>query len=421
MSKFWIIATDVYKKNVKSLSFLIMILAPFLLVGIVYLAGSLASGFSGDTTIGLVSENQALVKELTKNKTEDFSFKAVSSEKKAQEQLKDEKIDAYLLLDTTDNQISGQLYSERSLGNATEMLIPQMLNQLQTMANANRLNLTAEQVAMLNQQATFKKAKISFDENGKIKTGEDNTGIQMALAMGGITILLFVFISSYSSIIAQEIASEKGTRIMEVILSSTKAQTHFYGKLTGVILVALTQIFIYGVAFVLGYSQLKNLDFMKSLLSGISPQSIFSSIFIFTLGFFIIGILVFAVLAALCGSLVSKPEDTAKAVQPIMYIGLIGYMIGITFGTNDPQNIVVKVTSFIPLISSYIMPVRLATETASTMEAIVSLVILAVFGIILTIFSARLYKSNVLVYSEGGMIQSLKQSISILKNEQKHK
>lgn len=421
MSKFWIIATDVYKKNVKSLSFLIMILAPFLLVGIVYLAGSLASGFSGDTTIGLVSENQALVKELTKNKTEDFSFKAVSSEKKAQEQLKDEKIDAYLLLDTTDNQISGQLYSERSLGNATEMLIPQMLNQLQTMANANRLNLTAEQVAMLKQQATFKKAKISFDENGKIKTGEDNTGIQMALAMG-ITILLFVFISSYSSIIAQEIASEKGTRIMEVILSSTKAQTHFYGKLTGVILVALTQIFIYGVAFVLGYSQLKNLDFMKSLLSGISPQSIFSSTFIFTLGFFIIiGILVFAVLAALCGSLVSKPEDTAKAVQPIMYIGLIGYMIGITFGTNDPQNIVVKVTSFIPLISSYIMPVRLATETASTMEAIVSLVILAVFGIILTIFSARLYKSNVLVYSEGGMIQSLKQSISILKNEQKHK
>lgn len=75
MSKFWIIATDVYKKNVKSLSFLIMILAPFLLVGIVYLAGSLASGFSGDTTIGLVSENQALVKELTKNKQRTFLSK----------------------------------------------------------------------------------------------------------------------------------------------------------------------------------------------------------------------------------------------------------------------------------------------------------------------------------------------------------
>ena len=133
----------------------------------------------------------------------------------------------------------------------------------------------------------------------------------------------------------------------------------------------------------------------------------------FYIRLFIIGILVFAVLAALCGSLVSKPEDTAKAVQPIMYIGLIGYMIGITFGTNDPQNIVVKVTSFIPLISSYIMPVRRPKRINNGSNCLIS--DFGSFGIILTIFSARLYKSNVLVYSEGGMIQSLKQSISILK------
>ena len=104
-----------------------------------------------------------------------------------------------------------------------------------------------------------------------------------------------------------------------------------------------------------------------------------------------------------------------------MYIGMIGYIIGISLGASDPQNIVIKVTSYIPFISSYIMPVRLATETASVFEAIISLVILVITGIVLAIFSARLYKSNVLVYSEGGMIQSLKQSLSILKNEQKNK
>ena len=141
---------------------------------------------------------------------------------------------------------------------------------------------------------------------------------------------------------------------------------------------------------------------------------------ILSLLFFVVGILVYSVLAALCGSLVSKPEDTAKAVQPVMYIGMIGYIIGISLGASDPQNIVIKVTSYIPFISSYIMPVRLATETASVFEAIISLVILVITGIVLAIFSARLYKSNVLVYSEGGMIQSLKQSLSILKNEQKN-
>ena len=95
----------------------------------------------------------------------------------------------------------------------------------------------------------------------------------MALAMG-ITILLFVFISSYSSIIAQEIASEKGTRIMEVILSSTKRKPILW-QINWGYSSSFNTNFHLRVAFVLGYSQLKNLDFMKSLLSGISPQSIF--------------------------------------------------------------------------------------------------------------------------------------------------
>lgn len=418
MNKFWIIAKDVYKKNVKSMSFVIMILAPFLLIGIVYLAGSVASGFSDDSKIGLVSDNQQIAQQLEQAKGDSYSFKIVDSEAEAQKQLKDEKIDSYLIVDTSGEQISGKLYAERSLGTTTELTITQQLNQLQTYENANKLDLSAEQLASLSQAAKFSKTKVSFNDKGKMTTGQDNTGIQIALAMG-ITILLFVIITSYSSIIAQEIASEKGTRIMEVILSSTKAQTHFYGKLAGVIAVALTQIVIYALAFVIGYSQLKNLDFVKEILDGISLQTIFGSTMIFTLLFFVLGVLVYSVLAALCGSLVSKPEDTAKAVQPIMYIGMIGYLIGITFGASDPQNIVVKVTSYIPLISSYIMPVRLATETASVLEAVISLVILVIFGIALTIFSARLYKSNVLVYSEGGMIQSLKQSLSILKNEQK--
>lgn len=57
MSKFWIIVIDVYKKNVKLLFFLIMILVLFFFVGIVYLVGFLVSGFLGDIIIGLVLEN----------------------------------------------------------------------------------------------------------------------------------------------------------------------------------------------------------------------------------------------------------------------------------------------------------------------------------------------------------------------------
>jgi ABC-2 type transport system permease protein len=321
-----------------------------------------------------------------------------------------------MVVKSDSGQLNAELFSEHALGTTEEMTIAQLLNQLQSYQNATQMQLSPEQVAALNQPAIFNKTKVSFDQNGKMESGEDNSGIQMLLS-SAISILLFVIITSYSSIIAQEIASEKGTRIMEVILSSTKAQTHFYGKLVGVIAVAITQFVIYGLTFVIGYSQLKNLTIVKDFMNGLSLQDVFGPMLIFTLLFFILGILVYAVLAALCGSLVSKAEDTAKAVQPILYVGLIGYFIGITIGASDPQNIVVKVTSFVPLISSYIMPVRLATETASNMEAAISLAITAVFGIALTLFSAKLYKSNVLVYNEGGVWKSLKQSISILRNE----
>ncbi|EOT51399.1 MULTISPECIES: ABC transporter permease [Enterococcus] len=418
MNKFWIIALDVYKKNVRSISFLIMLLAPFLLMGIIYLAGSLASNFSSDTTIGIVTSDHTVSQALTKSKVADLSFKSYDSQKAAQDALKNEKIDGFMELDTTDNTVVATLYNTSSIGSTTELGLQQMLSQIQSTLRAQSLDISTEAAASLSQPATFSKTKVSFNDQGKMIQGEDNSAVQLILVIG-ITIVLFIFITSYSSIIAQEIASEKGTRIMEVILSSTKAKTHFYGKLTGVILVALTQIVVYVAAFSIGYTQLKKLDFVKSLLENFTLDKLFGPALWFTLLFFIFGILVYAVLAALCGSLVSKPEDTAKAVQPILYIGMIGYIIGFTFGTNDPQNIVIKVTSFIPLISSYVMPIRLATNTASLAQASISFLLLVLFGIGLTLFSANLYKSNVLVYSEKGMFQSLKESLTILANEKR--
>lgn len=67
------------------------------------------------------------------------------------------------------------------------------------------------------------------------------------------------------------------------------------------------------------------------------------------------------------------------------------------------------------------MPLRLASGTAAMSSAFVSLGILIVFTILLTLFSAQLYKSNVLVYSEGGTLSALKQSISIMQNDRKKK
>ena len=419
MSKMGIIIKDVYKKNVKSTAFLIMILAPFLLMGIFYLSQYFFGDANDINKIGIVSEQPAIAEQLAETKNDDYKFKVITSDKKAQAQLEDKKIDAYLDLKMGSDQVSGKLYSKTSLGTSTEMQLQQILSSMQANIRASQLNLTTAQVQKVMEPAKFESTKVIF-ENGKMKNDGGDSGTQFILSFL-TTIIMFVFIVSYSSIIAQEIASEKGTRIMEVLLSSMKAKTHYYGKLLGVLLVALTQLLIYGVAIVLGYRQFKDMDMVKDLLSYVSIKALLGSGAFVIITFMLVGLFLYAVLSALCGSLVSKPEDTAKAIQPVTYLSMIGYMLSLILGTSDPTNVIIKVTSYIPFLSSYSMPLRLASGTVALSSAFVSLAILVLFTIFLTLFSAQLYKSNVLVYSEGGTWSALKQSISIMQNDRKKK
>lgn len=419
MSKMGIIIKDVYKKNVKSTAFLIMILAPFLLMGIFYLSQHFFGDANDINKIGIVSDQPAVAEQLAKTKSKDYSFKVVASDKKAQKQMEDKKIDAYLDLKMSEDQVSGKLYSKASLGTSTETQLQQILSSMQASIRASQLNLTTAQVQKVMEPAKFESTKVTF-ENGKMQSDDGDSGTQFVLSFL-TTILMFVFILSYSSIIAQEIASEKGTRIMEVLLSSMKAKTHYYGKLLGVLLVALTQLLIYGVALVVSYHQFKDIDVVKDLINNVSIKSILGTGAITIVAFMLVGLFLYAVLSALCGSLVSKPEDTAKAIQPVTYLSMIGYMLGLILGTSDPTNVIIKVTSYIPFLSSYSMPLRLASGTAAISSALLSLGILVLFTILLTVFSAQLYKSNVLVYSEGGTFSALKQSISIMQNDRKKK
>ncbi|MDW3703399.1 ABC transporter permease [Enterococcus faecium] len=418
MRKFWIITKDVYLKNVKSISFLIMILVPFIMLGIIYVAGNFAQQNSDVNKIGVLADNEQISQQMSQVKTDDFEFKAVDSEEKAQKELSEEKIDAYLVVSTENDKINGMLYSENSLGQSTQLLIQQQLTGLQSMLRASQLGISPEEVASLSQQASLTRQKVNFDSKGKMTVGEDNSTVQYVVSYVA-TIVLFIIILTYAQIIAQEIASEKGTRIMEVILSSTTAQKHFYGKLTGVLLVALTQMALYGIIFGIGYSQFKDMEMVKNILDGISLDNLIGPFLWYSLLFMIFGILIFSVLATLCGSLVNKAEDTAKAILPVTYLSLGGYMLGLILGASDPNNIVIRITSYIPFLSSYIMPIRLANETVGMGGALISLLVLVAVTFLLMILSANMYKSNVLVYSEGGLWSSLKQSISIMRNERK--
>ncbi len=413
MSKFWVIPKDVYRKNVRSISFIIMLLVPFIAAAGLYIINQVTDNATeeGDT-IGVVVQGDSDLLNTVEVQTVLDSMTVLNSKEQGEEQLKEEEIDGLLLLSVEKEQINGEFYSSNTMPQVT-MALNQQLNQLQSSLRAKALGLSEEEVASLNASVPFSVQKITFNENGEMNTEEDFTSIRLVVGMA-TTILLFIFIVTYASIIAQEIASEKGTRIMEVILSSVSARSHFYGKLAGILLVALTQIVVYAVSIGLGFYWLKNNSTVQAFLAEFSIRDILGEFLVYTLLYLILGILIYAVLAALCGSLVSKVEDVSKAILPVTYLSLAGYMIGLSLGMANPDHLVIRVTSFIPFLSSYTMPIRLANNFVSTGEVLLSLMILVLSIVGLIIFSERMYKANVLVYNDNGIFAALKQSISLM-------
>lgn len=418
MNKLGVVIGETYKRNIKSVSFIIMILMPFIFLGIGLLFGKFATGFSSKTEIAIVAttDSQEIRTSLI-SKLQGFEVdKKITSEAAAQKALQNEDIGGYLKISVTDYQLQGEYYSSETMGTANESELNQSMNQIQALLTATKLKLTPEQLQSLSTPASMKINKVSFDKDDKMLKDKDNSSVMRVLAMI-IVILMFFIIYTYAAIAAQEIASEKGTRIMEVILSSTNAATHFYGKLIAIFLVSLTQIFVYIFAFILFAVLSKRFFDISQFIKELPTANILVPFLTYVMAYFLLGVLIYTALAALCGSLVSKSEDTPKAITPIVYLSMIGYMVGLVFGMSDPQNLILKICSYIPFLSSTTMPVRLAYGTATGTEVLISLVILAVSTVLVILFSAKLYKTNVLVYSDGGLFKSLKRSLLLLKAE----
>ena len=417
MSKFWIIALNVYKKQVRSAAFLIMVLAPLVIGALYYGMGKFMSDSASIDKIGVYDQQMVFANALSQSK--EFEFIAMKSEKAGEKQLAEDKIDAFLILDTSKEVLEAKLLAKDSVETSTQLKLRMMLSQIQRQISAQKLGLSAQQLAQLDQQVPLTVNKVTVNDQGHLtKKQEDGAAVQMIIGFA-CTIILFLFIANYANIIAQEIATEKGSRIMEIILSSTKASTHYYGKIMGVILVGLTQMAVYIPVFLFGLYQFKDNEQLAPFLASVDfgahfSWTLFLNIVLVAL-FVLTGIVQYAVLSAVAGSLVNRAEETSKAIMPVMYLAMIGYFGGLVFSFTNTQSPILTITSYIPYWSSFAMPLRIVNEVVSYPGAFISLALNIVISTVVMVLSAKMYKANVLVYNDRGVLAAFKQSIKLMK------
>ena len=418
MNKFKVIAGEVYKKNVKSAGFISMVLSPIIILAIVglviYFVGS---SFDEVPKIALITTDSEISTVLESNKEQFDVNKKIKTKEAAEKAMKNEQLDGYLVIKTENNRIDAQ-YVHTSVAKTIDMMsLEVLLTNTQLNRIALKLDLTQEEVMQLKSSANVEDRVIHFEGETVSNQNISDTSIKRWSAYV-VGIAVFLFIINYSSIIAQEIASEKGTRIMEIVLSSVSSSVHFFGKLIGILLVCLTQVIIYGVIGFIAYQVGKQFELVQTIMQGINIKELLQGLLGYSAIYFVLGIVLYASIAAFLGSLVSKIEDVNKAVTPLIFLSMIGFYAGM-FAFASPNQLIVKIASYIPFFTPMVMPFRVASETVTNTGNILAILFMIVFTVLCSYVSLILYRSNVLVYSDAGMFKTMRASWNIMRNEKK--
>ena len=374
-----------------------MVISPFLFIGlsggIGYLQGS---SMAQSGKIAVVSTVPAVTDSLKSTNGLNFDYQDEAS---AQAAIKDEKLKGYLTIDQEDSVLKAVYHGETSLEIAIKLGVTSKLNELQDQLNRSAANLSQEQEKRLGQTVNFTE---------KIDESKENKKMIQTFAAAGLGFFLYMILITYASVTAQEVASEKGTKIMEVVFSSIRASHYFYARMLALLLVILTHIGIYVVGGLAAILLFKDIPILAQ--SGILNH-LGEAFSLNTLLFVLVSLFMYVVLAAFLGSMVSRPEDSGKALSPLMILIIAGF-VGVTSLGAAGDNLVLKIGSYIPFISTFFMPFRAINGYASGLEAWISLAITVVFAVTATAFIGRMYASLVLQTDDLGIWKTFKRALA---------
>lgn len=397
MRNMWVVMKETYLRHVKSWSFFFMVISPFLFIGlsggIGYLQGS---SMAKNDKVAVVTTVPSVAEGLKNVNGVNFDYKDEASAKEA---IKDEKLKGYLTIDQEDSVLKAVYHGETSLENGIKFEVTGTLNELQNQLNRSTASLSQEQEKRLAQTVQFTE---------KIDEAKENKKMIQTFAAAGLGLFLYMILITYASVTAQEVASEKGTKIMEVVFSSIRASHYFYARMLALLLVILTHIGIYVVGGLAAILLFKDLPILAQ--SGILNH-IGEAFSLNTLLFVLVSLFMYVVLAAFLGSMVSRPEDSGKALSPLMIL-IIGSFFGVTALGAAGDNLILKIGSYIPFISTFFMPFRTINGYAGGVEAWISLAITVIFAVVATGFIGRMYASLVLQTDDLGIWKTFKRALA---------
>lgn len=417
MNKFWIILFHTYLNKFKTKSFLITTALTIVITLALTNMNNIIEVFDksgGKEKVAVLDETGQLYEPLKEQMSvlnKDLQLTAFDgSEQEADDAVEKGEYAGIVLLRFDEKQLPEATYKAMSVADSSLYSDLQTgLQQLKTMLAASQINLTPDQLQQLYEPVSFE--KIALEENAK-------TEEELNQARGLVYVLLFIIyfaVIMYANMIAMEVATEKSSRVMEILISSVSPIKQMFAKILGIGLLSLTQL---ALLLSVGYFSIKRN--LSSLEGGFFEAFGFGNIPISTIAyaviFFILGYFLYATLAAFLGSLVSRIEDVQQMITPMTLLVVAGFMIAM-FGLGKPDSPFIVITSYIPFFTPMIMFLRVGMLTIPVWEAALGIAILLGTIAFLAIFGARVYRGGVLMYGKSNSFKDIKKALQLTKKE----
>lgn len=222
-----------------------------------------------------------------------------------------------------------------------------------------------------------------------------------------ISILLFFAIYFYGYGVALSVSSEKSSRVIELLVTSTKPSKIILGKTAAMGLLGLIQLSLVVVTGIITYK----LNFPENfqIAGQVFNFSNFTGFgIVMIILYFILGYSLYAMMNAVAGATVSKSEDVNSTLMPISIISMLAFYMGY-FSLMAPKGKVAIIASIIPFSSPFSMPCRVIATEVPSWQIAASIFSLVITIVLIAWISIKIYSNATLHYGKRLKIKDLVQ------------
>ncbi len=215
-------------------------------------------------------------------------------------------------------------------------------------------------------------------------------------------ILLLISIVIYGMWVATGVASEKSSRVMELMISAASPRQMLTGKVVGIGSAGLTQYAaIAGPALVLLALQdrIATAVLGPDWVSGAPLGGLTAALLVGYGVFFLLGFVLFALIYAAMGSFVSRPDDLQTLSLPLSLVAMAGYLVAIV-ALGGATGTLVMLASFVPPFSPFVMLARIMVSAVPPWQVAVSVGLLVATIALVAVVATRMYAAGVLLYGQ---------------------